>query len=152
MREQLIFRQTLMFRAVLYLALCVLVLAGLSIGVVYYQQRAQLENKVLEAGYGLLDSYVNESWDSIAKGQAHSFQIWGEDETGGYKMKEVRPAPGNGGGQNRWLHLARMLRDCRAILVNDLGESPKEMLKKNGIQPVLMAGFIEKGLEAVYIN
>ena len=46
--------------------------------------------------------------------------------------------------------MVRMLRDCRAILVNDLGESPKEMLIKNGIQPVLMAGFIEKGLEAVY--
>lgn len=83
-------------------------------------------------------------------GQANSFQIWGEDGTSGYKLVEVRPAPGNGGGQNRWLHLARMLKDCRAILVNDLGESPKKLLKKNGIQPVLMAGFIEKGLEAVY--
>ncbi|MCL7489152.1 MAG: nitrogenase cofactor biosynthesis protein NifB [Desulfobulbaceae bacterium] len=83
-------------------------------------------------------------------GQATSFQIWGEDATGGYRLMEVRPAPGNGGGQNRWMHIIRMLRDCRAILVNDLGESPKEMLKKNNIQPVLMTGFIEKGLEAVY--
>lgn len=83
-------------------------------------------------------------------GQANSFQIWGKDETGGYKLVEVRPAPGNGGGPNRWLHLARMLQDCRAILVNDLGESPKQLLAKHGIQPVLMAGFIEKGLEAVY--
>jgi nitrogen fixation protein NifB len=83
-------------------------------------------------------------------GQANSFQIWGEDETDGYKLVEVRPAPGNGGGPNRWMHLVRMLKDCRAILINDLGESPKEMLKKNGIQPILMAGFIEKGLEAVY--
>jgi nitrogen fixation protein NifB len=83
-------------------------------------------------------------------GQANSFQIWGENETGGYKLVEVRPAPGNGGGPNRWMHMARLLKDCRAILVNDLGTSPKEMLKKKGIKPVLMAGFIEKGLEAVY--
>jgi nitrogen fixation protein NifB len=48
------------------------------------------------------------------------------------------------------MHLVRLLKDCRAILVNDLGAGPKEMLKKKGIEPVLMAGFIEKGLEAVY--
>ena len=83
-------------------------------------------------------------------GQASSFQIWEKDESQGYRHVETRPAPTNGGGLNRWLHLVRMLRDCRAILVSDLGDSPKQMLKKNGIQPVLMAGFIEKGLEAVY--
>lgn len=83
-------------------------------------------------------------------GQAISFQIWGEDETGGYKLVQVRPAPAENGGPQRWLHMARLLKDCRAILVNDLGESPKAMLKKKGIKPVLMAGFIEKGLEAVY--
>jgi len=83
-------------------------------------------------------------------GQATSFQIWGEDTTGGYKLIEVRPAPAENGGPQRWLHMTRLLKDCRAILVNDLGASPKEMLKKKGIKPVLMAGFIEKGLEAVY--
>ena len=47
-------------------------------------------------------------------------------------------------------NISRILSDCRAILDNDLGESPKEMLKKRGIQPVTMVGFIERGLEAVY--
>ena len=74
MQDQLIFRQTLMFRAVLYLAMCIVVLASLSIAVVYFQQRYQLEQKVLEAGNGFLDTYVNESRDSISKGQARSFQ------------------------------------------------------------------------------
>ena len=74
MQEQLKFRHTLMFRAVLYLALCIVVLASLSIAVVYFQQRSQLEQKVLEAGRGFLDTYVNESRDSISKGQARSFQ------------------------------------------------------------------------------
>ncbi len=74
MQEQLYFRQTLVFRAVLYLAFSIVLLAGVSITVVYYHQRAEMENKVLEAGYGLLDSFVSESRDSIAKGQARSFQ------------------------------------------------------------------------------
>lgn len=83
-------------------------------------------------------------------GEAQSFQIWGEDESGGYKLVEQRSAPTQGGGPQRWLNMVRLLKDCRAILVNDLGESPKEMLKRKGVQPVIMAGFIEKGLEAVY--
>ena len=74
MQQQLTFRQALVFRAVLYLALSITILATLSIAVVYFHQRDQLEHKVLDAGFGLLDSYVNESRGSIAKGQAHSFQ------------------------------------------------------------------------------
>jgi len=83
-------------------------------------------------------------------GEANSFQIWSEDGVGGYKLVEVRSAPNQGGGPQRWMNMVRLLKDCRAVLVNDLGESPRELLKKKGIQPVLMAGFIEKGLEAVY--
>jgi len=83
-------------------------------------------------------------------GEAVSFQIWDENGSGGYRLIEVRPAPVPAGGPQRWLHLSRLLRDCRAVLVNDLGESPREMLTRKGIMPVIMTGFIEKGLEAVY--
>ena len=83
-------------------------------------------------------------------GEATRFQVWGEDGDGGYTLIEERSAPAAGGGSQRWLNISRILGDCRAILVNDLGESPKTMLKKRGINPVTMAGFIEKGLEAVY--
>jgi nitrogen fixation protein NifB len=83
-------------------------------------------------------------------GEASRFQIWGEDGEGGYKLIEERTAPPAGGGAQRWHNISRLLADCRAILVNDLGDSPKEILKKKGIQPVTMAGFIERGLEAVY--
>lgn len=74
MQHPLNFRQTLVFRAILYQALSIILLATLSIAAVYYYQHAQLEHKVLDAGSGLLDSFVNESRDSIAKGQARSFQ------------------------------------------------------------------------------
>jgi methyl-accepting chemotaxis protein len=74
MQGQLSFRQTLIFRVVFYLAICILILASSSIAVVYFYQHNQLERKVLQAGQGLIDSFVNESWDSIAKGQSRSFQ------------------------------------------------------------------------------
>jgi nitrogen fixation protein NifB len=83
-------------------------------------------------------------------GQADSFQIWGQDGNGGYRLIEESPAPTGGGGPQRWMHMVRLLKDCRAVLVNDLGASPRAMLKRKGIEPVLMAGFIEQGLEAVY--
>lgn len=83
-------------------------------------------------------------------GEATRFQIWGEDGAGGYQLIEERPAPPPGGGFQRWFNISRILGDCRAILVNDLGDSPKATLKKKGIKPVTMAGFIERGLEAVY--
>lgn len=83
-------------------------------------------------------------------GEATGFQIWGESADGGYQFIEERKAPAPGGGSQRWLAISRILGDCRAILVNDLGDSPKEMLSRKGIKPILMAGFIERGLEAVY--
>ncbi len=83
-------------------------------------------------------------------GEATRFQIWGEDGKGGYALVEERPAPPAGGGTQRWFNICRILGDCRAILVNDLGESPKTTLRDKGIKPVTMTGFIEKGLEAVY--
>jgi nitrogen fixation protein NifB len=83
-------------------------------------------------------------------GEAESFQIWGQDPADGYRLVEVRPAPSRGGGPQRWMRTARLLRDCRAVLVNDLGPGPREMLQKKGIRPVVMAGYIDKGLEAVY--
>ena len=83
-------------------------------------------------------------------GEATSFQIWGEDGSGSYKLIDERRAPATGGGARRWLNISRILGDCRAILVNDLGEMPKKTLRDKGIRPVTMVGFIEKGLEAVY--
>lgn len=74
MQEQLNFRQTLVFRALLYLAVSIAILASLSITAVYFYQHAELENKVLAAGRAYLNSFVNESRDSIVKGQARTFQ------------------------------------------------------------------------------
>ncbi len=83
-------------------------------------------------------------------GEATRFQVWQEDGRGGYSLVEERPAPPPGGGARRWHTIARILSDCRAILVCDLGESPGTILKKRGIRPVTMTGFIEQGLKAVY--
>jgi len=82
-------------------------------------------------------------------GEAERFQIWVKDgET--FRLVEERKAPEQGGGLRRWVRLAKTLRDCRAVLVSGIGETPHEILTKSGIKPLTMNGFIEEGLKLVF--
>ena len=84
-------------------------------------------------------------------GEAKVFQIWERSEQG-YRKVEERRAPIAGGGIRRWHQLARILSDCRAVLISGIGETPCEILKKSGVRPVEATGFIEEGLALVYEN
>jgi nitrogen fixation protein NifB len=82
-------------------------------------------------------------------GEADRFQIWGRNGNG-FKLVEERSAPARGGGVERWRNLAAALKDCRAVLVSGVGETPMAILGDAGVLPVEMSGFIELGLQAVY--
>ena len=82
-------------------------------------------------------------------GETHSFQIW-ERHEGAFRQVEERQAPPSGGGITRWHKLARVLGDCRAVLVSGIGETPFEILSKSGIEPVEAAGFVEDALGLIY--
>jgi len=84
-------------------------------------------------------------------GEATQFHIFAENEDQeGFAHKSIRLGPPQGGGANRWSSLARSLRDCRAVLVNAAGPSPKAALEKFGIKVIEMEGLIEEGLDCVY--
>ncbi|MFP4352721.1 MAG: radical SAM protein, partial [Puniceicoccaceae bacterium] len=85
-------------------------------------------------------------------GEAREFAIFGidpEDEEE-FVQLETRPAPPPGGRDSRWGALADTLKDCRAILVNAAGTSPKQALTKAGVQVVEMAGLIDDGLIHIF--
>jgi nitrogen fixation protein NifB len=105
---------------------------------------AESENRPYVAVASLEGALVN-----LHLGEAPRFQIWSRSE-GGYRLMEVRTAPEPGNGLKRWMDLARLLKDCRAILVGGIGENPRKVLMEAGIIPVEMNGFIEMGLDAVY--
>jgi nitrogen fixation protein NifB len=44
---------------------------------------------------------------------------------GNFRLVEIRRTPDEGGGEARWATLADSLKDCRAILVNAAGPTPK---------------------------
>jgi nitrogen fixation protein NifB len=82
-------------------------------------------------------------------GEAHEFQVWGQSDSG-FHLVEVRSAPEPGMGSERWTKLTELLHDCRAVLVEALGETPGKILSDHSIVPVEMSGPIEMGLAAVY--
>jgi nitrogen fixation protein NifB len=82
-------------------------------------------------------------------GEAERFQIWKQDQDG-YAPVEERQVSKLGGGLQRWTSLARMLGDCRSVLVSGIGETPREILVKSGLEVVQMSGFVADGLKAVY--
>jgi nitrogen fixation protein NifB len=84
-------------------------------------------------------------------GEARNVYIF-EQTKNGFKNVEVRDLPPEGKGDERWLNMARDLKDCRAILVSGVGENPKAMLKGCGMHVVEMTGLIDEGLEGVYNN
>lgn len=70
----------------------------------------------------------------------------------GFQFVEERIMPEKGGGDQRWVDVARLLVDCRAILVAGVGETPSSILKSCGINVIQMVGLIDEGLEGVYNN
>jgi nitrogen fixation protein NifB len=82
-------------------------------------------------------------------GEAASFQVWGPQD-GGFQMLEERPAPRPGGGADRWWTMAETLKDCRAVLVSGIGDTPAAVLSEAGVEPVVMNGFIEMALGTIY--
>ncbi len=82
-------------------------------------------------------------------GEASRFQIWGPNGQG-FQLVEERPAPPPGGGLQRWQNLAETMRDCRAVLISSIGDTPQAILEESGIMPVVMEGFIDQGLQVIY--
>lgn len=84
-------------------------------------------------------------------GEARVLEIWERADEGFRKVAE-RETPASGGGIRRWHQLARILGDCRAVLVSGIGKTPGDILEKSGIRPVEGSGFIEEGLRIIYDN
>lgn len=81
-------------------------------------------------------------------GQSRSLSIFKQTNKG-FKYVEKRKTPETGIGDFRWIRLAQLLNDCRAIVVNDAGYNPVNILHSSGIQVIKMRGLIDEGLSIV---
>jgi nitrogen fixation protein NifB len=57
------------------------------------------------------------------------------------------PPPGT---EDRWLKLAEILPDCRALLVAHAGEAPRKVLAENGVRLLQSEGGIDKAVERIF--
>ncbi|MEM8550627.1 MAG: radical SAM protein [Verrucomicrobiota bacterium] len=85
-------------------------------------------------------------------GETRQFTIFGIDPEDEEEFIVVgkRSAPEEGGGDNRWATMASNLKDCRAVLVNAAGSTPKKVLADQGIQVIEMEGMIDAGLSHLF--
>jgi nitrogen fixation protein NifB len=87
-------------------------------------------------------------------GEADRLAIYEENlaAPGLFRLVEVRQAPPEGGGENRWAALGETLKDCRALLVTAAGPTPQKALGATGLKIIEMEGVIDEGLKAVFAN
>jgi nitrogen fixation protein NifB len=84
-------------------------------------------------------------------GEAQSLYIY-KHTPNGFHFVEERKTPESGSGDFRWIKMANLLKDCRAILVGGVGPNPTNILQHSGVRVIQMTGLIDEGLEAVYMN
>jgi len=82
-------------------------------------------------------------------GEAEVLHIYKQTPNGFHFIGE-RETPQSGSGDFRWINLANLLKDCRAVLVAGVGGNPTNILQHSGIRVIQMTGLIDEGLEAVF--
>jgi len=82
-------------------------------------------------------------------GETEQFHIF-KEVLGSYEFLETRKSPEAGSGIKRWLDMAEILHDCRAILTTGVGAAPRRVLTDKGLEMIEMEGLIEEGLTAVF--
>jgi nitrogen fixation protein NifB len=83
-------------------------------------------------------------------GHARHFYLFRRAENGAAEIVETRQAPPPGGLLSRWRDLARILRDCRTVIVQQCGEPPKAVLEDEGISVVVTEGLASEAVEKVF--
>ena len=93
------------------------------------------------------------SWEGMLVNQhlGEAAHLWIFRQTAeGFEHIATRSTPPSGAGGQRWLDLAETLKDCRAVLVNSVGATPRSILASTGVRVIEMEGVIEEGLDVVY--
>jgi len=77
----------------------------------------------------------------------HIFEFDGEN----YHLHEMRKTPAAGNGAQRWINMAKLLHDCKGLLVGGMGGTPYRYLGgDSSLEIIEMTGLIEEGLDAIY--
>ncbi|MDY6854212.1 MAG: radical SAM protein [Thermodesulfobacteriota bacterium] len=130
-----------------------------AIGIIGEENNAELVQKMEE--YSQLPEIYDEKRPYVAVatlegalvnqnlGKARELFIYGKKE-GEITFIESRKTPEPGQGMQRWEKLAEIISDCRALLVHGIGNNPREMISRKGIDILELDGMIDEAVEAVF--
>lgn len=82
-------------------------------------------------------------------GQARYMRIF-EHKGEGFEEIDIRKMPPQGQSDERWANMARILKDCRAVLVSSAGQKPFEYLRNCGLRVLESEQPIEIALDLVF--
>ncbi|MDQ1287532.1 MAG: nitrogen fixation protein NifB [Actinomycetota bacterium] len=82
-------------------------------------------------------------------GDADCFFVF-ERTAAGARLTDIRHAPDAGSGENRWRQVAEVLADCRALLVERIGGTPRAVLEASGLDVHETGGLICEAAEEVF--
>jgi nitrogen fixation protein NifB len=83
-------------------------------------------------------------------GEAYRLQIYGRNVNGKIRMVDDRLTPEPGSGNNRWIKLAEILKDCRALMVSGIGPTPQKILSDRKIEVLELEGLIIDAMERYF--
>jgi nitrogen fixation protein NifB len=83
-------------------------------------------------------------------GEAGHLNLYFRDKEGQVRFLERRKTPAPGGKSLRWQALARRFADCRTILTNGVGNSPRNVLEGAGIQIHQIEGLVSSALDRAF--
>jgi len=83
-------------------------------------------------------------------GHAHKILIYGPREDGLNCLLATREAPEPGMGSARWEELSNLLSDCFVLLTASAGQTPREILSRNGLSVLITDGEIEGTVDVLY--
>jgi nitrogen fixation protein NifB len=82
-------------------------------------------------------------------GEAGRLLIY-RQEGGAVSLKESRNTPPRGSGELRWEQMAGVLSDCQTLLVSGIGDRPKVVLEKSGLDVKVIDGLIDDAVAGVF--
>ncbi|MBN2656136.1 MAG: radical SAM protein [Spirochaetales bacterium] len=83
-------------------------------------------------------------------GEVSDLAVYKLDEKGKISLMERRKTPVSGGGDVRWEKLADSFSDCRAILVNGVGNAPRKILEDKGLKVYQVEGLLDVAASKIY--
>ncbi len=130
-----------------------------AVGLLGQDQSSELVSLMRDSANGLLDDRSKRPYVAVASmegilvnqhlGEAERLWVFEYDPIKP-KLVEMREAPEEGGGNQRWRDLAKTIEDCHTILVSGVGRAPRWVLENSGLRVIEASGLVSQAMDSLH--